>query len=222
MTESSKRIFGLDNDNLKINIHCGIEYISNIENNVNKKILHVNRSNKINDSIVNKHFIYNTMNDNNNNNSKEENNYNNNKVFLEDSPLKSMIKKNNLVYSKPRNFSSKKKSSNYNIKSVISSDNNNDSSYSYDTEEEISKKVVFYDEEFSKFVPNLIKEYPLDNLSKMKDVNDMVLFTKNNIIRFLDYQQEYNDKCKKAIDNYDKYFRLLKNIPKNMLINSNN
>lgn len=44
----------------------------------------------------------------------------------------------------------------------------------------------------------------------MKDVNDMVLFTKNNIIRFLDYQQEYNDKCKKAIDNYDKYFRLLK------------
>ena len=210
MTESSKRIFGLDNDNLKINIHCGIEYISNIENNVSKKILHVNRSNKINDSIVNKHFIYNTMNDNNNNNSKEENNYNNNKVFLEDSPLKSMIKKNNLVYSKPRNFSSKKKSSNYNIKSVISSDNNNDSSYSYDTEEEISKKVVFYDEEFSKFVPNLIKEYPLDNLTKMKDVNDMVLFTKNNIIRFLDYQQEYNDKCKKAIDNYDKYFRLLK------------
>jgi hypothetical protein len=44
----------------------------------------------------------------------------------------------------------------------------------------------------------------------MKDVNEMVLFTKNNIIRFLDYQQEYNDKCKKAIDNYDKYFRLLK------------
>jgi hypothetical protein len=56
----------------------------------------------------------------------------------------------------------------------------------------------------------IIKEYPLDNLTKMKDVNEMVLFTKNNIIRFLDYQQEYNDKCKKAIDNYDKYFRLLK------------
>jgi hypothetical protein len=121
-----------------------------------------------------------------------------------------MNKKNNLVYSKPRNFSSKKKSNNYNIKNVISSDNNDSSSYSYDTEEELSKKVVFNDEEFSKFVPNLIKEYPLDNLTKMKDVNEMVLFTKNNIIRFLDYQQEYNDKCKKAIDNYDKYFRLLK------------
>jgi hypothetical protein len=209
MTESSKRILGLDNDNLKINIHCDIEYISNIENNESQKILQVNRSNKINDSIINKHFIYNTIDENNK--SKEENNYKNNKVFLEDSPLKSMNKKSNLVYSKPRNFSSKKKSNKYSVKNIFSSDDNdNDSSYSYDTEEELSKKVVFYDEEFSKFVPNLIKEYPLDNLTKMKDVNEMVLFTKNNIIRFLDYQQEYNDKCKKAIDNYDKYFRLLK------------
>ena len=114
MTESSKRILGLDNDNLKINIHCDIEYISNIKIKENKTILHVNRSNKINDSIINKHFIYNTINENKKD--KEENNYNNNKVFLEDSPLKSMNKKNNLVYSKPRNFSSKKKSSNYNIK----------------------------------------------------------------------------------------------------------
>jgi len=208
MTESSKRILGLDNDNLKINIRCNFEYVSNIENNSSNKVLHVNRSNKINESIINKHFIYNTISENNN--SKEENQYNNNKVFLEDSPLKSMNKKNNLVYSKPRNFSSKKKSNKYNIKNAISSDDNNDSSYSYDTEEELSQKVVFYDEEFSKFVPNLIKEYPLDNLTKMKDVNEMVLFTKNNIIRFLDFQQEYNDKSKKAIDIYDKYFKLLR------------
>lgn len=212
MTETSKRIMGLDNENLKINIHCDIEYISNIENNESKNILQVNRINKINDSIINKHkhFIYNTISENNS--SRDENNYKNNKVFLEDSPLKNTNKKSNIVYSKPRNFSSKKKSNKYNIKNVFSSDddNNNDSSYSYDTEEEISKKVIFYDEEFSKFVPNLIKEYPLDNLAKMKDVNEMVLFTKNNIIRFLDYQQEYNDKCKKAIDNYDKYFRIMK------------
>lgn len=208
MTESSKRILGLDNDNLKINIRCNIEYVNNIENNSSNKVLHVNRSNKINESIINKHFIYNTISENNN--SKDENQYNNNKVFLEDSPLKSMNKKNNLVYSKPRNFSSKKKSNKYNIKNAISSDDNNDSSYSYDTEEELSQKVVFYDEEFSKFVPNLIKEYPLDNLTKMKDVNEMVLFTKNNIIRFLDFQQEYNDKSKKAIDIYDKYFKLLR------------
>ena len=208
MTESSKRILGLDNDNLKINIRCNIEYVNNIENNSSNKVLHVNRSNKINESIINKHFIYNTISENNN--SKDENQYNNNKVFLEDSPLKSMNKKNNLVYSKPRNFSSKKKSNKYNIKNAISSDDNNDSSYSYDTEEELSQKVVFYDEEFSKFVPNLIKEYPLDNLTKMKDVNEMVLFTKNNILRFLDFQQEYNDKSKKAIDIYDKYFKLLR------------
>ena len=208
MTESSKRILGLDNDNLKINIRCNFEYVSNIENNSSNKVLHVNRSNKINESIINKHFIYNTISENIN--SKDENQYNNNKVFLEDSPLKSMNKKNNLVYSKPRNFSSKKKSNKYNIKNAISSDDNNDSSYSYDTEEELSQKVVFYDEEFSKFVPNLIKEYPLDNLTKMKDVNEMVLFTKNNIIRFLDFQQEYNDKSKKAIDIYDKYFKLLR------------
>lgn len=208
MTESSKRILGLDNDNLKINIHCDIDYISSIENDGSKKVLLVNKINKINDSIINKHFNYNTINENNNN--KEKNQYNNNKVFLEDSPLKNMNKKNNIVYSKPINFSSKKKSNKYNIKNAISSEENNDSSYSYDTEEEISKKVVFYDEEFSKFVPNLIKEYPLDNLTKMKDVNEMILFTKNNIIRFLDYQQEYNDKCKKGIDTYDKYFRLLK------------
>ena len=208
MTESSKRILGLDNDNLKINIRCNIEYVNNIENNSSNKVLHVNRSNKINESIINKHFIYNTISENNN--SKDENQYNNNKVFLEDSPLKSMNKKNNLVYSKPRNFSSKKKSNKYNIKNAISSDDNNDSSYSYDTEEELSQKVVFYDEEFSKFVPNLIKEYPLDNLTKMKDVNEMVLFTKNNIIKFLDFQQEYNDKSKKAIDIYDKYFKLLR------------
>ena len=208
MTESSKRILGLDNDNLKINIRCNIEYVNNIENNSSNKVLNVNRSNKINESIINKHFIYNTISENNN--SKDENQYNNNKVFLEDSPLKSMNKKNNLVYSKPRNFSSKKKSNKYNIKNAISSDDNNDSSYSYDTEEELSQKVVFYDEEFSKFVPNLIKEYPLDNLTKMKDVNEMVLFTKNNIIKFLDFQQEYNDKSKKAIDIYDKYFKLLR------------
>ena len=92
MTESSKRILGLDNDNLKINIRCNIEYVSNIENDESNKVLYVNRSNKINESIINKHFIYNTINENNK--SKEENQYNNNKVFLEDSPLKGMNKKN--------------------------------------------------------------------------------------------------------------------------------
>ena len=81
---------------------------------------------------------------------------------------------------------------------------------SFDFEEQLTKKHVIIDNEFSKYIPNLIKENPLDFLSKMEDINDMIIFTKDNIIKFLCYHKEYNNRLKNAFDIYDKYFKLKK------------
>ena len=96
---------------------------------------------------------------------------------------------------------------NYNTKRY-KKDNNQDDSF--DTEEELEKNIEIIDNEFSKYVYNLIKEYPLENLDKMKDVKEMISFTKDNIIKFLDFQKDYNIRIRKGIYYYRKYYKLLK------------
>ena len=131
---------------------------------------------------------------------------NNNNSKINKNPIYKKINNNNkLIYNKPRNYAYKnkfKEKNNCNIN--INEDN------SFDIEEQLTKKHVIIDTEFSKYIPNLIKENPLDFLSKMEDINDMIIFTKDIIIKFLCYQKEYNNRLKNAFDIYDKYFKLKK------------
>ena len=209
MTDSTKRILLINNFNLKIKIYCDIQYLDKEKINVNSPKLIVNKNNKINNSVVNKHYVYSKI-IQKSNSQKNNKNQNQTSFTSEDSN-----KKNNLIYSKPRNFINKEKSNLFNTEKNINMNNNNNSleyteDNSSDTEEALTKSFNLTDNEFSRFVPNLIKERPLENLSKMNDINEMMSFTKDSIIQFLNYQQDYNDKIKKGIDNYDKYYKLQK------------
>ena len=209
MTDSTKRILSINNYNLKINIHCDIDYLEKEKKNGNNQKLLVNKNKNntidVNDSSAKKRFIYNKINNKNN----KDNNIN----------INSKKNYNTIVYSKPRYFQNKKHSNSFDIEKnnndLDDSDdiiikNNNEDNNSFDTEEELNQNFNIIDTDFSNYIPNLIKEYPLENLSKMNDINEMMSFTKDNIIKFLNYQQEYNEKVKKSLDNYDKYYKLYK------------
>jgi hypothetical protein len=236
MTDSTKRLLSANNYNLKINIHCDIDYLEKEKKNGNNQKLFVNKNKtnniNINNSSGKKNFIYTKANNNSNNNKINTNinnninndinndiNNNNNNNINNDININTKKNNKNIIYSKPRHFRSKKllnsNSNSFNIeKSNNDSDDdfihNNEESNSFDTEEELAQNFNVLDKEFSKFVENLIKERPLENLSKMKNVDEMMSFTKDNIITFLNYQQDYNDKMKKSLDNYDKYHKLYK------------
>lgn len=209
MTDSTKRILLINNFNLKIKIYCDIQYLDKEKINVNSPKLIINKNNKINNAVVNKHYVYSKI-------IKKSSSKKNNKNQIEASfTSEDSNKKNNLIYSKPKNCINKERSNLFNTEKNINTNNNNSLEYtednnSSDTEEALTKSFTLTDDEFSKFVPNLIKERPLNDLSKMNDINEMMSFTKDTIIQFLNYQQDYNDKIKKGIDNYDKYYKLHK------------
>jgi len=130
------------------------------------------------------------------------------KKLLEEDDRQKKIKNNILIYNRPRNYAHKyiykenMAKNNFNINEI--EDN------SFDDEKVLNKKIEFKDTEFSNLVNDLIKENPLENLSKIEDINKMIIFTKDNIIKFLNCQQDYNIKIRKAFDIYDDYFKLMK------------
>ena len=81
---------------------------------------------------------------------------------------------------------------------------------SLDNEEMLYKADENIENEFYDFVQKLIKGNPLENLLKMDDVDEMILFTKNNLINFLNYQQEMNNLIKNQINKNDEYYEYLK------------
>ena len=212
MTDSTKRILSINNINLKIKIYCEIKYIDKdkdkeiIKNN-DQKPLSVTKNKKINNSIKNKKFIYtkkSNIQQKELNQSNSENNEENNINIISHNN-----KNNNLIYNKPRNYSQKK------LKRI-----NVEKNDSMDMEEEeLSKNQDIIDEKLYKFVSNLIKENPLENLARMNDIDEMMLFTKNNIIKFLNYQKEINHEISNAMEKNDDNYKLLEKYSQKYLNN---
>ena len=203
MNESTKRILSINNFNLKIKIHCDIKYI----NKENKKIISVNinkvkNEKKINNSIINKHYVYTKISQKNNDIEKL------NKSQLNKEEIKKSVNDNKikLIYNKPRNFANRKISKD--LRKTSKSENVKDDSF--EVEEELIKELQNIDNESSKLDSNLIKENPFENIANMNDINEMMLLTKNNIIKLLTHQQDYNTKLRNSIENYGKYSKLLK------------
>ena len=203
MNESTKRILSINNFNLKIKIHCDIKYI----NKENKKIISVNinkvkNEKKINNSIINKHYVYTKISQKNNDIEKL------NKSQLNKEEIKKSVNDNKikLIYNKPRNFANRKISKD--LRKTSNSENVKDDSF--EVEEELIKELQKIDNESSKLNSNLIKENPFENIANMNDINEMMLLTKNNIIKLLTHQQDYNTKLRNSIENYGKYSKLLK------------
>ena len=203
MNESTKRILSINNFNLKIKIHCDIKYI----NKENKKIISVNinkvkNEKKINNSIINKHYVYTKISQKNNDIEKL------NKSQLNKEEIKKSVNDNKikLIYNKPRNFANRKISKD--LRKTSNSENVKDDSF--EVEEELIKELQKIDNESSKLDSNLIKENPFENIANMNDINEMMLLTKNNIIKLLTHQQDYNTKLRNSIENYGKYSKLLK------------
>ena len=202
MNDSTKRILSIKNFILKINIHCNIKYIDkeNTNENNNQKIF-VNTNKKLNfkdksNTIYSKKSLISKNNDNITDNNQ-----------LKIVKIKQNKNNNNLIYNKPRNYIIKKISKD-NKENINNSDNYNDNSF--DTEEELIKKIEIIDSEFLKFIPELIKENPIENFSKIEDINEMILITKNNILKFLNYQKDCYKRLRNYIDIYEKYNKLLK------------
>ena len=212
MTDSTKRILSINNINLKIKIYCEIKYIDKdkdkeiIKNNDQKPLL-VTKNKKINNSIKNKKFIYTkktNIQQKELNQSNSENNEENNINIISHNN-----KNNNLIYNKPRNYSQKK------LKRI-----NVEKNDSMDMEEEeLSKNQDIIDEKLYKFVSNLIKENPLENLARMNDIDEMMLFTKNNIIKFLNYQKEINHEISNVMEKNDDNYKLLEKYSQKYLNN---
>ena len=66
-------------------------------------------------------------------------------------------------------------------------------------DEDISQPVQLIDKEFTEFMSKFIEKNPLEQLSQFKDINEMLIYTKNVIDKLLSYQQEYYERLKSSV-----------------------
>ena len=66
-------------------------------------------------------------------------------------------------------------------------------------DEDISQPVQLVDKEFTEFMSKFIEKNPLEQLSQFKDINEMLIYTKNVIDKLLSYQQEYYERLKASV-----------------------
>ena len=66
-------------------------------------------------------------------------------------------------------------------------------------DEDISQPVQLVDKEFTEFMSKFIERNPLEQLSQFKDINEMLIYTKNVIDKLLCYQQEYYERLKSSV-----------------------
>ena len=66
-------------------------------------------------------------------------------------------------------------------------------------DEDISQPVQLVDKEFTEFMSKFIEKNPLEQLSQFKDINEMLIYTKNVIDKLLSYQQEYYERLKSSV-----------------------
>ena len=63
--------------------------------------------------------------------------------------------------------------------------------------------------DFNEFINNLIKENPLSELDNIKDIGEMVMYTKDIISQLLEYQIKFYDALKKSVELNHKFNELL-------------
>ena len=94
---------------------------------------------------------------------------------------------------------------NKNINNVSSKNNKNNEQPEEDPadtstlDEDISQPVQLVDKEFTEFMSKFIEKNPLEQLSQFKDINEMLIYTKNVIDKLLCYQQEYYERLKSSV-----------------------
>ena len=66
-------------------------------------------------------------------------------------------------------------------------------------DEDISQPIQLVDKEFTEFMSKFIEKNPLEQLSQFKDINEMLIYTKNVIDKLLCYQQEYYERLKSSV-----------------------
>lgn len=119
---------------------------------------------------------------------------NNNKQNMADIILQQQqqkLKNNNLINNK-NNFATKQE--NKNIEQI--EEDPNDTSV---LDEDIAQPVQLVDKEFTEFMSKFIEKNPLEQLSQFKDINEMLIYTKNVIDKLLCYQQEYYERLKSSV-----------------------
>ena len=138
------------------------------------------------------------------NNNKIQNKYgNNNKQNMADIILQQnqKLKNNNFVNNANVNMNYNKNINNLATKP----DNKNIEQIEEDPtdtsvlDEDISQPVQFVDKEFTEFMSKFIEKNPLEQLSQFKDINEMLIYTKNVIDKLLCYQQEYYERLKSSV-----------------------
>ena len=110
MNDSTKRILSINNLDLKLKIHCDINYINKESNKKNKQKISVNINKKgknfqkENNSIINKNYVYTKTFHKNKNIEK----LNKSQLNKEEIKKSANNNKNKLIYNKPRNFTNRK------------------------------------------------------------------------------------------------------------------
>ena len=137
------------------------------------------------------------------NNNKIQNRYgNNNKQNMADIILQQnqKLKNNNFINNANINTNFNKNINN----NATKPDNKNEQIEEDPTDtsvldEDISQPVQFVDKEFTEFMSKFIEKNPLEQLSQFKDINEMLIYTKNVIDKLLCYQQEYYERLKSSV-----------------------
>ena len=81
----------------------------------------------------------------------------------------------------------------------INNTNNNNNLNINILDEDISQPVHLLDKEFTEFMSKFIERNPLEKLSQFKDINEMLIYTKNVIDKLLCYQKEYYERLKSSV-----------------------
>ena len=227
MTDSTKRMLfgGLNSSNtLKINIRSTMQYIQEkvlVKQNTNF------RKEKGNKTFSPKYQTKQIKKNQNNNIMMNNNNQLNNQNFVfnkQQIPMtvttkkiaqKSNTKQNNInkFQSKPQKQNiadvmiqqqqNKKRTNNNNIyqkpeKKIIET-NEEDPNDRSTLDEDIIQPIQLIDKEFTEFMPKFIEKNPLEQLGQFKDINEMLIYTKNVIDKLLCYQQEYYERLKNSV-----------------------
>ena len=151
----------------------------------------------------------NVNNVNNNINNKIQNKFNNNnKQNMADIMLQQQqqqrLKNNFLNNTNNNNINKNINNLNINNNTAKNENKNNENPEEDPTDtsildEDISQPIQLVDKEFTEFMSKFIERNPLEQLSQFKDINEMLIYTKNVIDKLLCYQQEYYERLKSSV-----------------------
>lgn len=110
---------------------------------------------------------------------------------------------NDMVFQKNKRIGGATGGNNYFTKGKVDKGNKealeDDPNDTSELDEEIAQPIQLLDNEFTEFMSKFIEKNPLEQLSQFKDINEMLIYTKNVIDKLLCYQQEYYERLKSSV-----------------------